>query len=122
MVAFFEAGDALAKASQGNAWYAKTEAARDWWRIRVIDQGQGISEVNLRRIFTPYFTTKDKGDHDRGFGLGLAICRKIVNLHGGNLTIASEEQKGTTVQIDLPSRQITSSRVPDLGLATAAAS
>jgi signal transduction histidine kinase len=101
---------------------AKTEAARDWWRIRIIDQGQGISEENLRRIFTPYFTTKDKGDHDRGFGLGLAICRKIVHLHGGSLSVNSEEKKGTTVQIDLPSRQLAANRIPSLGLATAVAS
>ena len=61
---------------------------------------------DLKRILKPYFTTKDRGDETRGFGLGLAICRQIVHLHGGNLNIASEERKGTTVQVDLPSRQI----------------
>ena len=54
----------------------------------------------------PLFTTKNRGDETRGFGLGLAICRKIVALHGGNLSITSELTKGTTVQVDLPSRQI----------------
>ena len=86
---------------------AKTEVQRDWLRVRVIDQGEGISKENLGRVLTPYFTTKNKGDENRGFGLGLAICRKIVNLHGGNLSIASQLKKGTTVQVDLPSRQIT---------------
>lgn len=84
----------------------KTEAARDWLRVRVIDQGEGIPKENLSRILTPYFTTKNRGDENRGFGLGLAICRKIVNLHGGNLTISSQIRKGTTVQIDLPNRQV----------------
>ena len=56
-------------------------------------------------MFRPYFTTKDRGNERRGFGLGLAICRKIVLLHGGNLNITSEEQKGTTVIVDLPSRR-----------------
>ncbi len=87
----------------------KTEATRDWLRVRVVDRGEGIKKENLDRIFTPYFTTKDRGDrgdHERGFGLGLAICRKIVNLHSGNLNVFSQLGKGTTVQIDLPSRQV----------------
>ena len=84
---------------------AKTEASRDWLRVRIIDQGEGIRKEDLNRIFTPYFTTKNHGDENRGFGLGLAICRKIVNLHGGNVSISSQLKKGTTVEIDLPSRQ-----------------
>ena len=84
----------------------KTEAARDWLRLRVIDLGEGIPRENLDRVLTPYFTTKNRGDEGRGFGLGLAISRKIVALHGGHLNISSQVRKGTTVQIDLPSRQI----------------
>ncbi len=84
---------------------AKSEASREWWRVRVIDQGEGIPKENLGRILTPYFTTKNRGDQNRGFGLGLAICRKIVNLHGGQLNISSQVRKGTVVQFDLPSRQ-----------------
>jgi two-component system sensor kinase FixL len=57
-------------------------------------------------VLTPYFTTKNRGDEGRGFGLGLAISRKIVALHGGHLKILSQVRKGTTVQIDLPSHQI----------------
>ena len=83
----------------------KTEVGREWLRVRVIDTGEGIKPEDLSRIFTPYFTTKDRGDQDRGFGLGLAICRKIIHLHGGTLTVTSKVKKGTTVQIDLPSRQ-----------------
>lgn len=84
----------------------KTEAQRDWLRVRIIDSGEGIKPENLQRIFTPYFTTKDRGDQTRGFGLGLSICRKIVQLHGGFLNVFSQLRKGTTVQIDLPDRQI----------------
>jgi signal transduction histidine kinase len=82
----------------------KTEPSRDWHRLRIIDHGEGISAENLRRVFTPYFTTKNTGDGKRGFGLGLAIARNIVHLHGGNLSITSKEKRGTTVQVDLPSR------------------
>ncbi len=82
----------------------RTELSRDWYRLKVVDQGEGISAENLQRVFTPYFTTKNTGDGKRGFGLGLAIARKIVHLHGGNLSINSKEGKGTTVQLDLPSK------------------
>ena len=84
----------------------RTETHRDWVRVKVVDFGSGISRENLERVFTPYFTTKDRGDGNRGFGLGLAIARKIVHLHGGNLRIASVEKKGTTVEVDLPSRHL----------------
>ena len=84
----------------------KTEATRDWFRICVSDQGEGISPENLKKVITPYFTTKDRGSQTRGFGLGLAICRKIVHLHGGQITIHSELRKGTHVNVDLPSRQL----------------
>lgn len=76
-----------------------------WIRLEVSDDGCGISPENLKRVRRPYFTTKDHGDTDRGFGLGLAICRKIVHLHHGNLSITSEERKGTVVRIDLPAEQ-----------------
>ena len=82
----------------------KTEMHRQWFRLKVIDNGEGISQENLRRVFTPYFTTKNTGDGKRGSGLGLAIARHIVQLHGGNLSIVSKEKKGTTVNVDLPSR------------------
>ena len=71
----------------------KTDAERDWFRIRVTDHGSGIPSENLHRIFQPYFTTKKTGDEDRGFGLGLAICRKIASLHGGSLTISARSEK-----------------------------
>ena len=83
----------------------KTDAARDWLRVRVTDRGTGIRTEDMSRIFQPYFTTKRTGDEGRGFGLGLAICRKIATLHGGSLTLTSEIGKGTIVNLDLPNRQ-----------------
>jgi signal transduction histidine kinase len=103
----------------------KTELNRDWHRLKVIDRGEGISPENLQRVFTPYFTTKNTGDGKRGFGLGLAIARKIVHLHGGNLSISSKLKKGTTVQVDLPSKLNASQELPpatqrqELGMAVA---
>jgi signal transduction histidine kinase len=90
----------------------KTDAARDWLRVRVTDHGTGIRSEHLDRIFQPYFTTKKTGDEERGFGLGLAICRKIASLHGGSLGVASELEKGTVVNLDLPNRQKPGKPVP----------
>lgn len=94
----------------------KVAGGRDWLRLSVIDEGEGIEEENLARIFTPYFTTKDRGDENRGFGLGLSICRRIVNLHCGNLNVASKPKKGTTVNVDLPTSQ--SSPAPSFAAAS----
>ena len=81
---------------------SKPNSHCDWARIQAIDHGTGISAGNLDRIFMPYYTTKTSGDKTRGFGLGLAICRKIAHLHGGTMNILSSQPGGTTVNIDLP--------------------
>jgi signal transduction histidine kinase len=83
-----------------------------WLQIRVTDNGEGISQSNLEKMKAAFFTTKDSGDGKRGFGLGLAICRKIVHLHGGTLNITSQIGQGTTVQVDLPT-SITPTLVAD---------
>ena len=77
----------------------------DWLRIQVIDHGTGISNENLGLASMPYFTTKTSGDTHRGFGLGLAICRKIADVHGGTVTLSNSQTKGTTVTVDLPCAQ-----------------
>jgi two-component system, sporulation sensor kinase D len=65
--------------------------------IRISDNGTGIDEEHLKKVFDPFFTTKAKGT-----GLGLAVCRQIINLHGGTIDMESELNKGTTVIITLP--------------------
>jgi two-component system NtrC family sensor kinase len=66
--------------------------------IAFIDNGVGIKKENLGRLFNPFFTTKI-----RGTGLGLALCRRIiVERHHGKIYIESEENKGTTVKVELP--------------------
>ncbi len=66
-------------------------------RLRVGDTGAGIPEERLARIFTPFFTTKEKGT-----GLGLAFVREIIGDHGGTLDVHSEVGRGTTFTIELP--------------------
>lgn len=66
--------------------------------ITFTDDGIGIKKENLSKLFNPFFTTKI-----RGTGLGLAICHRIINeRHGGNIYIESEENKGTTIIVELP--------------------
>ncbi len=68
-------------------------------RVTIIDTGQGISEQNIERIFTPFFTTKDKG---KGTGLGLPIVKRIVNLHKGDIKVLSKVNEGTSFILSFP--------------------
>ncbi len=67
--------------------------------IEVSDTGEGIPPENLPKLMTPFFTTKPEG---KGTGLGLPICRRIIEEHHGALNVTSEVGKGTTASIRLP--------------------
>ncbi len=73
------------------------------WDIYVTDDGVGIEEGMLRRIFNPFFTTKA-----REGGLGLSIVEKIVRIHGGTVDVKSRRGVGTTFRIWLPGHVATS--------------
>ena len=66
-------------------------------RLRVIDTGVGIPREVVPRLFDPFFTTKAAGT-----GLGLSISQSILQEHGGTISIASKEGRGTTVVVELP--------------------
>ncbi|PYI55915.1 diguanylate cyclase [Paenibacillus flagellatus] len=65
--------------------------------VRIADQGGGIPEELLPRLGQPFLTTKEKGT-----GLGLMICRNIMDNHNGTLTIRNGPERGTIVDIELP--------------------
>jgi signal transduction histidine kinase len=65
--------------------------------VRVRDNGAGIPEAKLAKIFNPFFTTKEKGT-----GLGMAIAKKIVDAHQGEITVASQQGQGTEFRVVLP--------------------
>lgn len=74
-------------------------------QIRVSDNGCGISAENLEKIFEPFFTTKSGGNdfsEPCGSGLGLAFCKKVIDEHGGSITVESEIGVRTTFEITLP--------------------
>ncbi|HSN25250.1 MAG TPA: ATP-binding protein, partial [Kofleriaceae bacterium] len=65
--------------------------------VTVADTGPGIPRAHLGRLFVPGFTTKETGS-----GVGLAIAERVVSAHHGRITIESEEGRGTTITITLP--------------------
>ncbi len=65
--------------------------------IAIRDNGQGISRRDRKKIFEPYFTTKDHGS-----GLGLTIAHSIIQRHDGHITVDSEEDRGSTFTVYLP--------------------
>lgn len=67
--------------------------------ILVADTGKGIKPEHLKKIFDPFFTTKEPGE---GTGLGLSICYGLVTGMGGELSVASTPEQGTTFTVSLP--------------------
>jgi PAS domain S-box-containing protein len=68
-------------------------------RLTVADTGHGMGPQLMKRIFEPYFTTKDVGE---GTGMGLAVAHGIVGVHGGAITVRSEPGKGAAFHVYLP--------------------
>ncbi len=84
---------------EGGRLTLRTSADDSQLKIEVQDTGCGISSENMRKLFTPFFTTKGKG---KGVGLGLAVAYGIVQRHQGRIEVQSKEGEGTTFTIYLP--------------------
>ena len=76
---------------------AASNAHSQWIEFAVIDQGDGISAEVARQLFTPFFTTKKEG-----MGLGLSLCRTVIEQHGGFLGYESVQPQGTIFSFTLP--------------------
>ena len=78
-------------------------AGNEIW-VRIADNGLGIDEAVVDQIFDPFFTSREEGT-----GLGLAMCRKIVDNHGGSIEVETELGDGTEFILVFPkTRQIES--------------
>lgn len=73
-----------------------------YMKVSIQDQGKGIPMENIKKVFNPYFSTKEDECTRKGLGLGLTICYSIIKQHDGHIDIQSEKGKGTTVDIYLP--------------------
>src|SRR5260370_31701961 len=70
---------------------------RKWVEVTVADRGNGIASHDMANIFKPFFSTKPNG-----MGLGLVICRSIVESHGGELSVSANVHGGATFTCRLP--------------------
>jgi PAS domain S-box-containing protein len=89
--------NAFAAMPQGGKLTIQLSISGNYIEISFQDSGEGIPKENLQKLFTPLFTTKTKG-----LGLGLIICRQIVEAHKGEIKISSNVGEGTLVVIRLP--------------------
>jgi signal transduction histidine kinase len=82
---------------RGRFLHISSEAKGSEVRIAVADSGTGIEPASMNRIFDSFFTTKT-----RGMGMGLSICRSIVEAHGGKLAAGPSDPHGSTFELVLP--------------------
>jgi len=74
-------------------------------QIKVCDTGSGIEPTDLGKLFEPFFTTKaneNSSSQRSGSGLGLVFCKKIIDAHGGHISVESKPAEGSTFKITLP--------------------
>jgi signal transduction histidine kinase len=89
--------NAIEATSAGGEVAVEVRAAGDAAEILVRDTGRGMAPETLRRIGTPFFTTRDDGT-----GLGVVLARSVIAQHGGSMRYDSEPGKGTRVRVTLP--------------------
>jgi two-component system sensor histidine kinase HydH len=89
--------NAIQASRPGQTVTVGVRASADQVLIQVADQGHGIDPQHLESVFNPFFTTKPNG-----VGLGLALVAKIVDEHGGKISVHSESRKGATFEVSIP--------------------
>jgi two-component system, NtrC family, nitrogen regulation sensor histidine kinase NtrY len=93
--------NAIDAMKQGGTLGVRTAVHSNWVRIEVSDTGEGLTNEECQRLFTPYYTTKQHGT-----GLGLAIVQSVVSDHHGQIAVESAPGKGATFLVDLPIEQL----------------
>ena len=91
--------NALKAVGQAGAIEIGTERIKNNLVVTIADSGCGIPEDKIRYVFEPFFSTRQVGE---GVGLGLALCRRIVLRHGGQIRVFSQSGQGTRFEVELP--------------------
>ncbi|RLQ94608.1 ATP-binding protein [Falsibacillus albus] len=86
--------------SEGKIWISAAKQANGFVSIQIKDNGAGMTEDQIKKLGSPYYSTKEKGT-----GLGLTVCYHIVKQMGGQIQIKSELKKGTCFTINLPAKK-----------------
>ncbi|MCB2000322.1 MAG: hypothetical protein KDH91_07910, partial [Rhodoferax sp.] len=94
----------------------RTAHAQGWLELSVTDTGTGIPPEVSEKLFTPFFTTKDEG-----MGLGLSLCRTVVEQHGGFLAYGPNQPQGMVFRFTLPLAPVSAAAAADPGVAGEAA-
>jgi len=95
--------NAIEHSKEGDTVWVSTAMTDDAWLIEVKDQGAGIGSAELSRLFAPFESgTVPKTAGERSTGLGLAIAKKIVDGHGGSISVESKPGAGTTFTVRIP--------------------
>jgi PAS domain S-box-containing protein len=87
---------------EGGKITLKAREKDDRLTVEVEDTGPGISEAEQQRLFTPYYRGKADKERFSGLGLGLALCKTLVELHKGQVWVRSQQGKGSTFGFSLP--------------------
>lgn len=99
--------NAIKASNKGSSIKIRCYLHQDTCVLSVEDKGRGIEKEHLERITEPFYMVDQvRTTKNNGLGLGLSICKKIVHLHQGILSIESEVGKGTTIRINFPSLKI----------------
>jgi signal transduction histidine kinase len=89
--------NAIQAMEHGGKLTVSTKKTKAFVEVSFKDTGVGIPKENMKKLFTPLYTTKAKG-----MGMGLPICKKFIENHGGSIEVESQEGKGSTFTIKLP--------------------
>ena len=92
--------NAVEAMTKGGTLSITTEAIDETLRLEITDTGRGISEEEAKNIFEPFYTTKEQG-----LGLGMPYAKKIIEQHGGLISLRSQPGEGTTIYVTLPAQQ-----------------
>ena len=85
----------------GGVLSISVEQTDETLQLEISDTGSGIGEEQAKKIFEPFYTTKEQG-----LGLGMPYAKKIVGQHGGTISLSSQLGVGTTIRIAIPRKEV----------------